>query len=96
VHLLFSPGETVDKRYTCTKAADVRDAVAKELYAKMFQWIVLRLNAYLQPRPSPDHLNIGRQGVNCNLDLSLQYRSGFLRSLPIGSLRSCDLALAHT
>ena len=27
---------------------------------------------------------------------TLQYRSSFLRSLLIGSLRSCDLALAHT
>ena len=54
-----SSGETVDKRYTCTKAADVRDAIAKALYAKMFQWIVLRINAYLQPRPSHEHLNIG-------------------------------------
>jgi len=26
----------------------------------------------------------------------LQYRSSFLRSLLIGSHRSCDLALAHT
>ena len=55
----FSSGETVDKRYTCTKAADVRDAIAKALYAKMFQWIVLRINAYLQPRSSHEHLNIG-------------------------------------
>ena len=55
----FSSGETVDKRYTCTKAADVRDAIAKALYAKMFQWIVLRINAYLQPRASHEHLNIG-------------------------------------
>ncbi len=52
-------GETVDKMYSCSKAADVRDAMAKALYARLFQWMVSRLNSYLQPPSRAEHLHIG-------------------------------------
>lgn len=53
-------GETVDKLYSCTKAADVRDAMAKALYARLFHWIVARINKHLQPQDLQGSLGIGQ------------------------------------
>ena len=56
----FSAGETVVKCYSPGKASDVRDALAKALYSRMFYWIVMKINQCLQPEPSDDHLHIGK------------------------------------
>lgn len=42
----------MDKLYSCSKAAVVRDATAKALYARMFQWIISHSNRHLQPTHS--------------------------------------------
>lgn len=51
----------MDKLYSSEKARDVRDAVAKALYSRMFHWLVARLNSYLQPSETKDLLTIGRR-----------------------------------
>ena len=42
-------GETIKKPYTCTQAADVRDAFAKATYGRLFGWIVSQVNELLAP-----------------------------------------------
>ena len=52
-------GETIDKPYTCAKAADVRDAIAKTLYQRMFRWIIHHINVVLEPPEKEGYLHIG-------------------------------------
>uniref|UniRef100_A0A8C1TIE1 non-specific serine/threonine protein kinase n=1 Tax=Cyprinus carpio TaxID=7962 RepID=A0A8C1TIE1_CYPCA len=58
-HCVVTRGETIIRTNTVDKATDVRDAMSKALYGRLFSWIVNRINALMCSDSQIIGMNVG-------------------------------------